>query len=765
MKSDISGLALIVGGLGMGALTAPAGAQQVSLPADTQAEPANQSNDIIVTARRREERLQDVPVAVTAISSAELQQRGTRDITDLGAIAPNLYVGQGGRGGSVAVVNIRGQENTGTAITNDPAVGIYFDEVYLGRSAGSLLASVQDMANVQVLRGPQGTLFGRNNTGGAILLTPNRPNLTDLQGSVNLTYGRFDRFDAGAVVDVPIVKDKLGVRASFLRSRQDGYGKSLTTGFDDYGNAHNDSGRVAIRWKPSDAVTFDFTYDRTRLREAGPALHPLGLSAATVLIPVGVGYYDNRSGLIPFSRADIKGYTFRSEVEINPDMAMKVIIGRRLLSTVADVDVDGGPAGTSANPVGGTDSRQFASQGQWTAEVQLSGTALRDVSSWLTSVNYTAGFFFFYENGSDGSQVPADAVPLVVGRYAENRATNRSTAGYLQLETNTNDKLFLTFGTRYTKDNRELTIRGVQNGACSLQALPRGTPISVCFQSGRAAFDYVAFAAGARYQFNRDLNVYFKFDKAQRAGGLDDSPTTIDPFQPEVVKSYELGAKADLFDRRLRANVAVFASTIDNVQRTSLLVANGQPYSSVFNAAKAATKGVELEVTVRPVDGLTFGGTLGYIDAYYKRFVDPRPSSPAFIYNGQVLLPAVVHGTDLKNLDFPSTSKWTYSLTGSYEAKLGEFGALTFRGDYSYRSRVFFDPFNTPGIEQKAVGLLNGRIQLDVAKPLFGNQFSVALFGRNLTNRQYRTFATAAAGGFAYAGAPRTYGVELRAGF
>lgn len=758
----ISRAVILATGTSLLTLASPAFGQAAvsALPQEDGTHAAASVTDIIVTARRRTESMQSVPVAVTAITPQELERRSARDIVDLASVAPNLQIGQSSRGGSVANVNLRGQENTGGALTNDPAVGIYFDEVYLGRSAGSLLSSIQDMASVQVLRGPQGTLFGRNNTGGAIVLTPNRPGLEGFHGSVNFSYGSFDRFEYGGVIDIPLVEDKLGVRASFTGVRQDGIGRSLFTGIDDFGNRHRDSGRIAVRWKPSDTATIDFTYDRTRVREAGPMTAPLGLTAGTAALPIGLRYYENRASVTPLSNADVKGYTLRGEFEMAPDMNLKVILGRRLLSTVQDNDLENGPAVT------GSDPRQAATQNQWTAEVQLSGTTLQDAADWLNALNYTAGIFYFDERGTDSSQVPNISTALVTGRTLQNFAQNRSAAGYVQVESQHFDKLFLTFGTRYTKDDRDLRIRTTNNGVCSLLALPAGTPIPVCFQTGSASFDYFSFATGVRYQFSQNANIYLKYDKAQRAGGLDDTPTSIEAFQPEVVNSFELGAKLDLLERRLRLNLALFNARIDNVQRVSLLVASGVPYASVFNAAKSTTRGVEAEVTAVPVDGLTLSGSFGYNDAHYNRFRDPRPSSAAVVVNGVVTQPAVVNGADISSFKFPNTPKFTWSLSGTYEAPIEGIGSLLLRADYSHRSHVFFDTFNNPYVAQKAYGILNGRIQLDLDPTLIGTGVSVALYGRNLTNTKFSTYGSTAAGGFLIrADQRRAYGVEVKALF
>ncbi len=721
---------------GMG-LIAPASYAQNADVAATQAAPG--ASDIIVTARRRAESLQAVPVAVTAVSTEELAQRSVRAIDDIARIAPNLQIGQSTRGAGVADITLRGQQNTGTAITNDPAVGIYFDEVYLGRSAGNLASSLQDMASVQVLRGPQGTLFGRNNTGGAILLTPNRPELADFSGSVNVKYGNRDFFELGGFVDIPIVEGSLGVRGSFTRTRRDGTGRSVTTGIDSFGNRHRESGRAAVRWMPSDTVTFDFTYDFANINETGQ------LSVRS-LQPAGLGFYEGELGIAdPLSRVRTKGYTFRSEVQVNPDMTLKAIVGRRFVKTNMRSDIDQTPA-TSI------DVRQYADVDQWTAEVQLSGTAFRDAAPWLSGVNYTAGAFYFVEDGEDSSILPLPVGSFLgIGRTLQNIARNQSTAAYLQIETNHGDKLFLTAGGRYTKDKRSLSIRTVVNSVCALGAYqPNPPPIDLCFQSASATFGYWSYSVGARYQFTPDVNAYLKFDRGQRAGGLDDTPLSIEPFFPEVVKSLEAGIKFTAWDRRLRANLALFHMNIDNVQRSVLLIepTTNSPYASVFNAAKSRVRGLELDVSLEPVKGLTFGGTLGLMDPKYKRFVDPAS------------------GADRSDLDFPSSPKRTYSLSAAYQTEVSDGVDVLFRADWSHRSRMVWDVFNSPLTVQKPYGLLNGRVQLDVTPEVLGARFGIALFGRNLTDRKYNTYATTAGGGFYVRNEDRrTIGVEVTAGF
>jgi len=217
----------------------------------------------------------------------------------------------------------------------------------------------------------------------------------------------------------------------------------------------------------------------------------------------------------------------------------------------------------------------------------------------------------------------------------------------------------------------------------------------------------------------------------------------------------------------LRTNFAVFSGTISNLQRNATIQLPGiTPFSSVYNAAKGKIRGAEAEITAKPADGLTIAGTIGYIDAFYKEFSDPRPTAPAILGpSGQVLQPATVNGGDISNYKFTNTPKWTYSITGTYEVDLSDIGSLLFRADYTYRSHIFFQTFNIPGVEQDGYGLLNGRVQLDLARSPVGTGTSIAVFGRNLTGKKYDIFGSETLGGYATRGRPREWGAQLSVKF
>lgn len=712
--------------------------QSSSSPQDESSAETGSAGDIVVTARRRDESLQKVPVAVTVLSGEQLKERSTVDIRDVGAATPNLRIEQGGRSSNVAFVSLRGQENTNQTIANDPAVGIYFNEVYSGRSAGNMLGSLLDVQSVQVLRGVQGTLFGRNNTGGAILITSNAPTLSGVHADLALSYGSYDRFTYEGVTDLTLSEGKLGIRAAYQGIRQDPIGYSVTTGIG-YGNRHREQGRISLRWMPTDNATFDLVYDTSKVRENGSlATSVLNLSPA--------GFYSTAAGIRnPVAYAFVRGYTFRGEVEVSDAVKLKAIVGRRILKTQTDQDSDGAAPSL-------IDAGFVSNQDQWTAEVQLSGTVPMD-AGWLNSIDYTAGFFYFWEQGDDNTQVPYNTIPVVQGRTSRTHGENQSVAGYAQIEAQTFDQLFLSAGARYTSDKRQLSVSSTLSGACALVAFPTTTPPTLCRIYGSADFGYWSYTAGARYEVSDDINVYAKYDRGQRAGGLDDEPTRIVSFAPEIITGFEAGIKTLFWNRRIRANLAAFSNKIDNVQRVSQLTDSvGQAYLSVFNAARARTRGIELDVSVSPVRGLTFEGSLGLLDAKYTRFVDPRPGPG--------------RGQDLSSFKFPDTPDTTYSLAASYSVPLSDSLTGSLRIDYSYRSQVTFDPYNAPVTFQNGYGLLNGRVELVHSPSVGGGQLRVAAYGRNLTDKQYNAWQGTLVGGTFYrSDQPRTFGVEARYSF
>lgn len=695
--------------------------------------PSGGIEDIVVTARRRAESLQKVPVAVTAVTSAELEARSTGSISEVAAFTPNLRFSESSRGGVISNVTLRGQSNVNNTIANDPAVGIYFDEVYVARSAGALFTAVQDMESVEVLRGNQGTLFGRNSTGGAILLTPKRPDLNEIEGSFQASYGNLDRVELGAVLSAPLMEGKLGIRGSILSTKRDGIGRSLTTGVDSYGDRDRISGRVALRWQPVDDLTLDLTYDISRVHETGSSSRNL-----LQPVPAGIDFDDTLSGVAdPRTRAKVQGYAARAVYTVAPELELKTIVSYRKVKFNNDRDVDG-------LPINSVDSRLIGHQDQTTVELQASGQFQVGASA-LQSLNYVAGFYYFTEKGLDLGITPLSAA---TPRNSSTDGKNDSIAGYGQVEFQFTEAISAFAGVRRTRDKRALSVTTITNGVCNLAGNPPG-----CAFSGSAKYAFWSWNLGGRIALSPDINVYARASKGQRSGGLDDTPTDIASFRPEQLQDYEIGLKADLFDRHLRTNLALFTGNYDDIQRTVLLVdANNVPYSSVFNAAKARVRGIELEATVQPIDMLRFSGSLGYTDAKYKRFVDTRPGPN--------------NGKDASGNRFSQVPKWTYSLSADLNVPT-EIGQFQGRVDYNHQSEVFFEVFNTAVLRQKGYSLINARVSYT---PEVAGRFEpeLALFAKNIGNTRYNvdgvSFGVGNATVFRDTN-PRTYGAEVKVRF
>lgn len=715
----------------------PVMAQSVAAEAAGDAQSTEDSGigDIVVTARRREESLQEVPVAVTALTAEDLSARSVDGINEFSNFTPNLRVAESQRGGSIATVSLRGQENPNQSISTDPAVGIYFDEVYLGRSAGALFATLQDMESVQVLRGNQGTLFGRNNTGGAVVLTPKRPDLTDIEGSADVTFGNYDRVELAGVLSVPLVDERLGVRVSGTRTLQDGIGRSITSGSRDFGNRDRWGGRAALRAVPVDGWTIDITFDKLHVRESGAV--GVGLNNE---VPAGSGYFVTSSAVPPQANVDNWGVTLRSEAVLSDAATFKVISGYRDLEFANRRDVDGRAAAAA-------DVGLVGEQDQFSIEGQMSGDIALGNDGFLQGLTYVAGAFYFTEDGNDIQQRPYNAAPLfVAGSTLGAFGKNDSIAGYGQVEASLASGTSIWGGLRYTRDKRELTVVSRNAGACALI----GNPVDCAFERS-VKFGYWSWSAGVRQSFSSTVHAYLRAARGQRAGGLDDTPTDIVPFEPERLTDFELGIKADLFDRHLRTNLALFTGNYDGIQRSTLLVdSNNLPYTSIFNAATGRVRGIELEVTAEPLRGITLNGTLGYLDAKYKRFVDTRPGSA---------------GADASGNTFPNAPKWSYSLSGQYVTGIG-LGELALRADYSYKSRVEFDVYNNPVTHQDGFGLLNARATITAADE-GAIRPHLSLFAKNLTNERYNSSAVSSAAGtvFFRTDQPRMYGIEIGATF
>lgn len=800
-------------------ICAPASAQD-SEGRETQ---AGGVEDIIVTARRTDENLQTTPVAVTALSGETLANQQIVGIQQLQVTAPSLTFSSAVAQPGSSTVFIRGQGSPDGLIAIDQAVGLYIDGVYAARSTGGATDLV-DIERVEILRGPQGTLFGRNTTGGAINIIPNKPT-DEFEGLARVDYGNFDTFLAQGMLNLPLGSG-VAIRAAYQHRQHDGFGRTAVLNRP-LNDMNSDYGRISFGFNPdgskfSALLSADFSKIRTsgelvglRSYSAPNAFAPPELLAAacgTQPIPAGLppataGFLAGlKSGAIPlclnlpqrpgpissfvfgqngnndiyttfggtpsFGNSDTYGASGILEYDFSNAAKLKSITAWRGVKLVSNTDNDGTPYVLSGG-IQGIPGNQI-DQDQFSQELQLTGK--------IGKVEYILGGFYFVENGRDRSDA-GSLFPLNLLRGSIDAIVrNRSTAAYGQIIYNLTDTVRLTAGTRYTKDRRDMVLRNkdtnVLTGAVTsalgtvADGILDGDPNDPLRATLSRDFDYWSYLLSADWQATDNIFLYIKTSRSQRSGGLNTRAVVggIPPlsFDPEEVTDYEAGAKIDAFGRRVRFNLAIFNSDIDNVQRNIIGNAGARLVSGIDNAASARIRGFEAELTVVPTDGLTLGSSFGYTDAKYRQFIN------------------TIDGSDWTGAKFPYTPKTTLAIFGDYAVDLGD-GELKLHADYSWRSAAFAAPIAASAAERvgrtpeqieaistalqntariPSYGLLNARIAYQFDQP----NIELAFYARNITKEEYFTRLLPTENTpldfTAYMpGDPRTYGVSATVRF
>jgi iron complex outermembrane receptor protein len=630
--------------------------------------------EVIVTARKRQESLQETPVAVTALDADALRDAGINNLADLNQIAPNMDVALANGTAPLANVYIRGvgQRNTGANI--DSGVGIYIDDVYVGRPDGGLL-DLNDVQSVQVLRGPQGTLFGKNTTGGALVFTTNKP-VDEFEGKLGLRVGNYDRIDGDAVVNIPLT-DNLWTRVSAAARTRDGYIDNLYDG-KEYMDEDRQSVIWQTRWVPNDQWTVDLNLNWAetdqKMRPQKCTLVPeftgwqaelfntLAIGPATgktlddfCAEAAAAGGGDPNKVISDIGgdyKAENKGAALVAEWAINDDLILKSISGWRYTEAFQNDELDHTATPflhrtNSVHPFSGPSETD-----QYSQELQLIGAGFDD------RLQYVAGVYWYSEETEGRVNVnflgpwdPAVADLLFFNTSAsELRADNEAVAVFAQVEWEFNDNWRATVGLRYTDEDRELeSLRYVPNAA-SIDAnggavadfgggLYRVQRPDFLFnpeydfdfrdrRSGKTSDSDVTPMASLQYILDGGDwfdggSFYLTYSEGFLSGGLSEGPSdALEEFEPEEVENWELGFKLDLLDRRLRLNGAFFHTDYTNRQLTSLVInsVTNSPANATINAAESTISGFELETTWLATQNLvlTMNATFsdGDIDEY-----------------------------------------------------------------------------------------------------------------------------------------------------
>jgi iron complex outermembrane recepter protein len=731
-------------------------------------------SDIVVTATRREESLQEVPIAISAYGNEAIQALSARTVGDLSATTPNLARTSGPTGGNDAFFFIRGIGQVDSNPANDPGVGVYIDGVYLGRLQGASL-DTQDIARVEVLRGPQGTLFGRNTIGGAINISSLDP-ADEIGFTGRVTVGSRERFDAYGALDLPM-GDTFGVRISAATRNQDGWGRNVYTGRT-FGDIENLAGRIKAIWEPSDTVKLTLSADGLRSRGGTPQTILTGFNSTAGPIP-GVGVTPlgvpfppdllaDTSPNIDLSFASIEprndtdnfGGSATLDWEASDALNVRTILAYRRVEQFANNDFDG------------TGYRLYdnffdTQSNQYSAEFQLFGEAFDDRLNWLVGV-YAYKEDIDHTNGiclgtNRGNPFPGPGGPArnAGGCLRNNQAFDlaiRNYAGFAHLDFDVTDRFSVILGGRYTYERKRQAFDFFLDNSGGVTSLfgipplpniptlsPRNPNVGVP-TTYRESWGEFTPKVGLNYQVAPEVLLYASYSRGFKSGGFNGRPNPggggrfapITAYDPETLDAYEVGFKSDLFDNRLRLNAAAFLSNYDGIQ---LLVLD--PASGFFNNANAGRNritGFEVEATAKPTRELLFYFNAGYTHTDYRR-IDPRANIPA-------------------NSRLPVTPRWTVGTGASYSYDWDGIGNLTSRVDYTYQSSVFYGAANAPLEFQEGFGLLNVRVTWTDPS----DRFSISAFGLNVANKRYFTNAqdvrSALGVAFAQVGAPAEWGLE-----
>lgn len=715
-------------------LSTPALAQDGASAADDDA--------IIVTARRREENLTDVPIAITSLSADQLERTGAIDITAVAEQAPNVTLEASRATNSTLTAFIRGVGQQDPVSGFEQGVGIYLDDVYLNRPQAAVV-DIYDVQRIEVLRGPQGTLYGRNTVGGAVKYVTRKIG-TDPRLSLRGTYGSYDQADGVVTASTPVGDGTLRLGGSLARLTRGGFGTNLTTGRDNY-NKDIWAGRGTAEVHADGffaRISADYTHDRSNER-GGHRLIPSQFTNTPMLSNV----YDTQGGLT-LPKQDVKawGTSLFMEGELNDTLTVRSITSYRKDDSASPIDFDA-LASTDVDVPGVYNNRQTSQ------ELQLL----------INSGRFNGLIGAYYLNATALTQFDVRLYTTLNGLTAFTSADvgTDTLAGFADFTYDLTDQVSLSVGGRYTWDERTATILR-QN------YLGGGSPVfggaGVAFGApgtnfkGKSTFKKFTPRASLSFKPSDGHNVYASFSQGFKGGGFDPRGAGVNApdldgngvrsdaeiaaflsFKPEKVDSYEVGYKGSLLDRKLFVALAAFRMDYTNVQIPGSVACTVSGLPSfcgvVSNAGKARMQGVEFEARAN-LGPVTLSGSLGYIDAKFQKYITNIASVP----------------TDVAAFrKVQNTPAWTGNAQASYTADLGE-GSLTATAGVSFKSTTYQFEVPNPYLDQGAYQLVDASLIYTAPN----KRWTLGVYGKNLFDVQYKTSGYNFMAGNATTGVPVT---------
>lgn len=750
--------------------------------------------EIVVTARKRAESLQEVPVTISAFSADDIEHQSMTEFTDVALQVPNLLVAETQSDPTIARITLRGQSQADMLLTTDASVGVYIDGVNYPRQTG-LNANMFDIERIEILKGPQGTLYGKNTTAGAINVIAKKPDMDGTHGYIRATLANESSTQIAAAVNFAL-GDTAATRIAFQKTDADGFGESLFNG-----NQLADQDELFVRanfiWDLSDKVNVLIQADYLDIDEGGAVeklLQPGGLVidpsntlpitpslvagiSSGALNPIDIpgvigpapgptfipglisGYnellsytqgspFDNYADQETYSEATLGGLALTISWDINDKMSLKSITGYRQWESERLLDMDGSPYAI-LHPTLFVDADVFSQ------ELQLNYTA--EKSDWVF------GLYYSREEGIDGSSTYAVAPLNPTRNMTDGTVENTSKGIYGQGTFHLSDAFGLTVGYRYSEEDKDLESRNrlelaAVPGLVIACRVPPGTlPITACAADYSDSFDDSSWLISADYDLSDDVMIFASASSSWRGGGqnlrADTDSAAAAPFAPETATTYEIGLKGDFLESTLRANIAVFLTDYEDIQRSIIVPgsASGAVVTVLTNAADADITGAEIEIWFNPTDDLTLFMTAGYQNFEYNEF-------DSFGQDGITIV-------DRSNEDIGLPELQT-SFSARYDTELSGGKDLGVQLDYVWVDDSNISPTSAAQdvTKQDSFGRINARIDL-----AFGDGYQLSLWGRNLNDEEFLAGGTDFTGNLGHTigvyGRPRTFGLTLSKNF
>ena len=738
----------LLAGVSLVVMAIPAFAQSAPQSAPPPAPASVGIEDIVVTAQRRAENLQSTPISITALSSSSLERSGINDLTGVVRASPSLYFAPYPSSSTTLVLYMRGQGiGDPNIITKDGGVGLYVDGFYQSRPQASTF-DLADVERVEVLRGPQGTLYGRNTTGGAVNIISKKPTGEfDVRGM--LSFGNYDYRRALLNVDLPQFGD-FKVKLTGLYSQRDGWARNAknTEGVPDAHDFQADRKlaiRGAVRWEPTDNLTIDYAGDYGEQRTT-PVRYVTPSPYAPALFP---GYTDDpkrayRAVYLPYSNVKSHGQSLTGEWVLNDNITLKSLTSYRNIKVSTYQDY------TEAflAPFYAYDKIDSTT---WTQELQA-------VGQFADQFKYVVGLYYFHEKANHFETVDiglSSSQAIMNDRDTEAKSTSKAVFGQLTwTPAFADDRLDLTVGARYTKDDRsahrdfaqslfigqvsQLAYRGLYGPGFNVPLYSTVGGVEVHNSKFNPSFT-------ASYKLTDDHMIFGKIVTGYKSGGSNEaSPTFNRTFGPESVTSYEVGLKSDWLDRRIRLNVSGFIAKYKDLQLDISASAADASLADTFNVGRATVKGIEADLTIAPVRDLSFQANYAYTTSRIRDVAAPA---------GSIFDPQVNPGSPVavgQNIEgyfvLPFTPKHSIRVSGDWTIAHFGLDELSFHADYTWKDKVYTTSGAGPSVPvgrdlpvNPSFGVADARLSYRMDR---GGERSVniSLWGKNIFDKRYPGF-------------------------